>query len=80
MLNRCKTEYAYKSLAKSGGLPSEGFRESTLSLSPILRDPEFESLVHDAEGGKFTVFDVLGTSLSMVAQPQPVFFRGAGLG
>ena len=62
MLNRCKTQYTYESLAKSGDLPAEGFRESTLSLSPILRDRDFESLVHDAEGGKFTVFDVLGTS------------------
>ncbi|MCX6923369.1 MAG: PD-(D/E)XK nuclease family protein, partial [Verrucomicrobia bacterium] len=62
MLNRCKTECTYESLAKSGGLPSEGFRESELSLSPILGDAEFRSLVRDAVGGEFTVFNVLGTA------------------
>jgi hypothetical protein len=62
MLNRCKTEYTYDSLAKAGKLPSEGFRESTLSLAPVLEDPEFKSLVRDAEGSEFTVFDVLGTA------------------
>jgi hypothetical protein len=62
MLNRCKTEYSYQSLAKAGELPPEGFRESALSLSPVLEDPEFKSLMRDTEGGEFTVFDVLGTA------------------
>lgn len=62
MLNRCKTDFTYESLAKAGQLPPEGFRESKLSLSPILEDPEFKTLLRDAEGGEFTVFDVLGTS------------------
>jgi hypothetical protein len=62
MLNRCKTEYTYESLAKVGDLPTEGFCESALSLSPILEDPEFKSLMRDTEGGEFTVFDVLGTA------------------
>jgi hypothetical protein len=62
MLNRCKTEYTYESLAKAGKLPLEGFRESIVSLAPVLEDPEFKSLVRDAEGGEFSVFAVLGTS------------------
>jgi hypothetical protein len=62
MLNRCKTEYSYRSLAKTRELPVEGFRESGLSLSPVLEDPEFQSLLRDTEGGDFTVFDVLGTA------------------
>lgn len=57
MLNRCKTEYSYEACARSGELPSEGFRESKLSLSPILEDTDFKSLMP-----QFTVFDVLGTS------------------
>jgi hypothetical protein len=62
MLNRCKTEFGYESLAASGDLPSEGFQESVLALSPILDDPEFKSLVRDAEGSGFSVFNVLGTA------------------
>lgn len=62
MLNRCKTEFTYESLAKAGQLPPEGFRESTLLLSPIQEDPDFKTLLRNAEGGVFTVFDVLGTS------------------
>lgn len=62
MLNRCKTEFSYEALAETGELPSEGFQESVLALSPILDDPEFKSLVRDAEGSGFTVFDVLGTA------------------
>jgi len=58
MLNRCKTEYSYEACARSGELPPEGFRESKLSLSPILEDPGFRSLMRE----EFTVFDVLGTS------------------
>ena len=58
MLNRCKTEYSYEACARSGELPPEGFRESTLSLSPILEDPDFKSLMRE----EFSVFDVLGTS------------------
>ena len=62
MLNRCKTEYSYDSCAPSGQLPPEGFRESQLSLSPILEDPDFTSIVLASKGATFTVFDVLGTS------------------
>jgi len=62
MLNRCKTEYTHESLAKAGELPPEGFGEAPLSLAPILEDLEFQSLVRDAKGYAFTVFDVLGTA------------------
>ena len=62
MLNRCKSEFTYESLAKAEQLPPEGFQESTLLLSPILEDYDFKTLLRDAEGGEFTVFDVLGTS------------------
>jgi len=62
MLNRCKTEYSYDSLAKSGSLPPEGFREKELSLTPILEDDEFKSLIRDAEDREFTVFDALGNT------------------
>jgi len=62
MLNRCKSEFTYESLAKAGQLPPEGFRESTLLLSPIQEDPDFKTLLRNADGGVFTVFDVLGTS------------------
>jgi len=62
MLNKCKTEYAYQSCARSGELPPEGFRESTLSLAPILKDTDFGSLMRESKGAEFTVFDVLGTS------------------
>ena len=62
MLNKCKTEYTYESCARSGQLPPEGFRESALSLLPVLEDPEFKSLIQESKNAKFTVFDVLGTS------------------
>ena len=62
MLNRCKTAFTYDSLVESGELPVEGFQESALILAPVLEDPEFKSLVRDAKGSDFTVFDVLGTA------------------
>ena len=62
MLNRCKTEYAYESLARTGGLPPEGFRESKLSLASILEDVDFKSLARKTRGAEFTVFDVLESS------------------
>jgi len=62
MLNRCKTEYSYESLAELGELPPEGFQGTIFSLRSVLEDPEFKSLVRDAKGGEFTVFDVLGTA------------------
>lgn len=62
MLNRCKTMYTYESLARTDELPPGGFRESALSLAPVLEDPDFKSLVRDAGGGGFSVFAVLGTS------------------
>lgn len=62
MLNRCKTEFTYDSLAASGMLPTEGFQEAALNLTPVLEDHEFQSLVRDTKGSAFTVFDVLGTA------------------
>ena len=62
MLNRCKTEYTYQSLARTNNLPPEGFRGSELSLAPVLGDSDFESLVRETEGAEFTVFDALGNS------------------
>ena len=62
MLNRCKTEYSYETLARSGDLPPEGFCGSELSLAPVLGDSDFKSLVRETEGAEFTVFDVLGNS------------------
>lgn len=62
MLNRCKTDFSYESLAASGELPAEGFQGETLNLSPVLNDPEFRSLVRDTKGGEFNIFDVLGTA------------------
>lgn len=62
MLNRCKTEFTYESLAESGMLPPEGFQETRLALSPVLEDPEFMSLVRDTNGSDFNVFEVLGTA------------------
>jgi hypothetical protein len=62
MLNRCKTEFTYDSLAASGSLPTEGFQEATLNLAPVLNDQEFQSLIRDTKGSAFTVFDVLGTA------------------
>lgn len=62
MINRCRTEYTWDALSSAGELPPEGFQEGSLSLSPVLGDPEFQSLVRDAKGNAFTVFDVLGTA------------------
>lgn len=49
MLNRCKTEYSYESCVRSGTLPPEGFRGAVLSLSPILEDPDFRSLMRESK-------------------------------
>jgi len=62
MINRCRKEYTWDALDKAGELPSEGFEEAEFSLSPVLENPEFQSLVRDARGSAFTVFDVLGTA------------------
>lgn len=62
MINRCRKEYTWDSLSKAGKLPTEGFEGKELSLAPVLEDPEFLSLVRDARGNSFTVFDVLGTA------------------
>ena len=62
MINRCRKEYTWDALAKAGELPPEGFKGKEFSLSPVLEDPEFQSLVRDAKGDAFTVFDVLGTA------------------
>lgn len=62
MINRCRREFTWDALAKAGELPSEGFEGTEFSLSPVLEDQEFQSLVRDATGNAFTVFDVLGTA------------------
>lgn len=62
MLNRCRTEFTYESLAAAGALPEEGFQGSALTLTPVLEDPEFQALVSDTKGIEFTVFDVLDTA------------------
>ena len=62
MLNRCRTEFTYESLAAAGALPEEGFQGSALTLTPVLEDPEFQSLVRDSKGSEFTVSDVLGSA------------------
>jgi len=49
MLNKCKTEYSYESCVRSGALPPEGFRGSALSLSPILEDSDFRSLMRESK-------------------------------
>jgi len=49
MLNRCKTEYSYESCVRSGALPSEGFRGAALSISPILEDPDFRTLMQESK-------------------------------
>lgn len=49
MLNRCKTEYSYESCVRSGTLPPEGFRGAVLSLSLILEDPDFRSLMQESK-------------------------------
>jgi hypothetical protein len=48
MLNKCKTEYSYESCVRSGSLPPEGFRGTVLSLSPILADLDFRSLMRES--------------------------------
>lgn len=45
MINRCRTEYTWDALAKAGDLPPEGFEGKTLSLDPVLNDPEFRNLL-----------------------------------
>jgi len=62
MLNKCKTEYSYESCVRSGTLPPEGFCGAELSLSPILEDADFRSLMRESKGANFTVFDVMGTA------------------
>jgi len=49
MLNKCKTEYSYESCVRSGTLPPEGFRGAELSLSPILEDADFRSLMRESK-------------------------------
>ena len=49
MLNKCKTEYSYESCVRSGALPPEGFRGAELSLSPILEDFDFRSLLPESK-------------------------------
>jgi hypothetical protein len=49
MLNKCKTEYSYESCVRSGSLPPEGFRGTALSLSPILADPDFRTLMQESK-------------------------------
>ena len=58
MLNRCKTEFTYESLAESGALPPEGFQGAVLDLNPVLKDPEFQSLVRDAKEGDIKGLDI----------------------
>ncbi len=62
MINRCRKEYTWDALSSAGELPSEEFQEEGLSLSPVLEDQDFQSLVRDSRGSAFTVFDVLGTA------------------
>ena len=65
MLNKCKTEYSYESCVRSGSLPPEGFCGTVLSLSPILADPDFRTLMRESKNVLKSA-DLLGKQRSLL--------------
>ena len=72
MLNKCKTEYSYESCVRSGTLPPEGFRGAVLSLSPILADPDFRTLMRESKDVLKSA-DLLGKQRSLLNRHAKIF-------
>ena len=72
MLNKCKTEYSYESCVRSGTLPPEGFCGTPLSLSPILADPDFRTLMRESKDVLKSA-DLLGKQRSLLNRHAKAF-------
>ena len=72
MLNKCETEYSYESCVRSGSLPPEGFRGTPLSLSPILADPDFRTLMRESKDVLKSA-DLLGKQRSLLNRHAKIF-------
>mgnify|MGYP006111564673 FL=1 len=75
MLNRCRTEYTWDVLSKAGKLPPEGFQAQHLSLSPVLEDPEFQSLVRDRDAEDHASVDSEAPNAEMAERQRNVLHR-----